>query len=321
MLSRIRALRMLVMGSGIAVMASASASATASASTDPEEAGLAAPEEAGLAAPEEANLLAMPSPLSLVSGLDLECFATPGPALNVGVTLSHLNPVLQSLGLPAHNVVLRELQQTCMPVSKNAVVPPSPALDFIRHIDLACYRIDAAPLANPVPLSLTHQNPVFANLPLHYVSLIKPTQLCVPVMKNGIAPPAGVIDLVRYVDLECYAADPITAHPNFAAFLQQLNPQLTGIAGHGMSLGSANRQLCVPVRKNNQAIPAASLDIIKWIDLEKFQASAPVSIAPKYTVLGHLNPLFSTLPRVGVTLQTADSLMVPVAKNNQQPPP
>jgi hypothetical protein len=291
---------MLVVGSGIAVWASA----TAAASTAPG-----------------ATLAALPGPHAFVSGLDLECYATPGPALDVGVTLSHLNPVLQGLGLPAHNVVLRELQQTCVPVMKNGVMPASPALDFIRHVDLACYRVDAAPLASPVTLSLKHLNPVFASLPLHYVSLVGPSQLCVPVMKNGVAPPADVIDLVRYIDLECYRADPVTSHPNFAAMLQQLNPQLTGIPGHGMTLGPANRQLCVPVRKNNQVIPAASLDIIRWIDLEKFTASPAVSIAPKYVVLGHLNPLFATLPRVGVTLQTATSLMVPVAKNGQLPPP
>jgi hypothetical protein len=172
-----------------------------------------------------------------------------------------------------------------------------------------------------VTLSLKHLNPVFANLPQHYVSLIGPAQLCVPVGKNGVAPPPDVIDLVRYIDLECYRADPITTHPTFSVMLQQLNPQLTGIPGHVMTLGPTNRQLCVPVRKNSQVIPAASLDIIKWIDLEKFQASPAVSIAPKYVVLDHLNPLFATLSRVPVTLQTANALMAPVSKNGQTPPP
>jgi hypothetical protein len=304
---------MFVMGAGIAALASATAAA-GPAAEDPE----AAAEDTTSG---DASLAALPSPLAFVSGLDLECFATPGPALNLSLTLKHLNPVLQSLGLPAHTVVIRELQQTCMPVMKNGVWPSSTALAFIRHVDLACFRVDAAPLSTPVTLSLKHLNPVLGNLPLHYDALIGPAQLCVPVMKNGVAPPPDVIDLVRYLDLECYRVDPVSSHPWFGLSLQQLNPQLTGIPAHGMTLGPANRQMCVPVQKNNQAIPAASLDIIRWVDLEKFQASPALSIAPVGVVLSHLNPLFATLPRFTVTLQTADSLMVPVSKNGKTPPP
>lgn len=293
------------MGSGIAVLASAPASAPAAAetSTDP------------------ATLAALPGPLSFVSGLDLECYATPGPALNLTVTLSHLNPVLQSMGLPAHSVVIRELQQTCVPVMKNNVSPSSTALAFIRHVDLACYRVDAAALPSPVTLSLKHLNPVLSGLPMHYLRMWGPSQLCVPVGKNGVLPPTEVLDLVRYIDLECYRSEPLTSHPGFALSLQQLNPQLTGIPAHNMTLATSSRQLCVPVRKNNQLIPQASLDIIRWIDLERFPASPAVSIAPKSIMLDHLNPLFATLPDVPVTLQTADSLMVPVSKNGATPPP
>jgi hypothetical protein len=298
MVSRLRGMMTtLVLGSGVAVLASA----TAVAGT--------------------ALAPALPGPFAFVSGLDLECFATPGPALNIGVTLSHLNPVLQAMGLPAHNVVIRELRQTCVPVMKNGVPPPSTAIAALRHVDLACYRVDAAPLPTPVTLQLRHLNPVFANLPLHYVALAGPSQLCVPVAKNGVAPPPDVIDLVRYLDLECYRVDPLTAHPVFGAVLQQLNPQLTGIPAHNMALGTANRQLCVPVRKNNQVIPPASLNIIRWVDLEKFPASPAVNIAPKAITLSHLNPLFATLPRVPVTLATANALAVPVSKNGQTPPP
>lgn len=309
MSSRTRAIRKLVVGSGIAVLASA----TAAADTAPEQAA-SAREAPG------ASLAPLPGPFSFVSGLDLECYATPGPALNLTLTLSHLNPVLVGLGLPAHTVVVRELQQTCVPVMKNGVSPSAAAKPFIEHVDLACYRVDAAALATPPTISLRHLNPVLGNLPLHYAKLVGPAQLCVPVGKNGVVPPPDVLDLVRYIDLECYRVDP-TTHPTFGLSLQQLNPQLTGIPSHNMTLVSTNRQLCVPVRKNNQVIPPASLDIIKWIDLEKFQASPSVSIAPKAIVLDHLNPLLATLPRVPVTLQTATALMVPVAKNGQVPPP
>jgi hypothetical protein len=139
--------------------------------------------------------------------------------------------------------------------------------------------------------------------------------------KNGVALPPDVLDLVRYIDLECYRTDPIGTHPTFGLALQQLNPQLVGIPNHGMTLVSPNRQLCVPVQKNNQVIPPASLGVIQWLDLEKFQASPAVNIPPKAVVLHHLNPLFAALPRVPVVLQTANALMVPVAKNGQIPPP
>lgn len=268
----------------------------------------------------EAQAAATPKPHPFVSGLDLECYRTPGPQLNVGVVLTHLNPVLVGLGLPAHTVILRELQQTCVPVMKNGLAPSPDALAFIRHVDLACYRVDAQPLVNPVTINLRHLNPVFTNLPEHSVTMVSPAQLCVPMMKNGVAPPPDVLDLVRYIDLECYRVDP-TPHPVFGALLRQLNPQLTGIPEHPMTLGSANRQLCVPVRKNGQVIPPASLDVIQWLDLEKFRVPQPVSIPAKEVVLGHLNPLFATLPPVSVTLELANSLLVPVAKNGHAPPP
>jgi hypothetical protein len=76
----------------------------------------------------------------------------------------------------------------------------------------------------------------------------------------------------------------------------------------------------VPVRKNQQNIPAASLNILRWVDLEKFPAAPNVVIAPVNLMLRHLNPLFVNLPQVPVTLQDANSLLVPVAKNNQLPP-
>jgi len=87
-----------------------------------------------------------------------------------------------------------------------------------------------------------------------------------------------------------------------------------------MDLVSSNRQLCVPVRKNNQLIPPAALDIIQWVDLEKFQALEPALITPTTIRLSHLNPLFATLPSVLVTLAKAPWLMVPVVKNGNIPP-
>jgi hypothetical protein len=272
-----------------------------------------------VAATPDAHAQALPTPKSLVSGLDLECYRTPGPALNINLNLTQLNPVLLGLGLPPHQVILRELAQTCVPVRKNASGPDATALPFVRQLDFACYRVDAAPLANPVPLNLTHLNPVLANLPQHNVALRQPAQLCVPIAKNGVLPPPAVLALAQFVDLECWDVD-AQAHPSFTVGLTQLNPQLTGIAPHPMTLASSPRQLCVPVRKNAQAIPAAILNLVRWIDLEKFAANPTVAIAPVNVVLQHLNPLFADLPQVPVVLQTANALLVPVAKNGAIPP-
>jgi hypothetical protein len=263
--------------------------------------------------------LALPGPNQFVSGLDLECFNTQGPPLNLGVTLSHLNRVLLGLGVPAHNVVIRELQQTCVPVQKNGVSPAPAALPFIQHVDLACYRIDAAPLPTPITLTLKHLNPVLGGFAAHNVVLTQAVQLCVPVSKNGVVPPPEVLRLVELIDLECFKVDPVT-HPTFTLNLKQFNPQLQNIPPHNMTLVSSPRQLCVPVRKNNQQIPPDILNIVQWVDLEKFAAQPPVNLPAVNVVLKHLNPLFTTLPSVPVVLQQASSLMVPVTKNGQGPP-
>lgn len=272
---------------------------------------------AATAAPAAAQVL--PTPKQLATSLDLECYPSTGPSLDLPLTLSQLNPVLVQLGLPAQQVVVRELSQTCVPVMKNNTPPIPAAAPFVRHIDFACYRVDAQPLAQPQPVALTHINPVLANLPQHGVQLTRAAHLCLPVRKNNQVPPAAVAQLVRYLDLLCYDTLP-AAHPQFAVNLTQLNPLLGGIAPHVMTLIPQPRQLCVPVRKNNQAIPAAELARIRWIDLERFKAQPNVAIAPVPLTLHHLNPLLVGQPPVNVVLQQAASLLVPVAKNNQIPP-
>jgi hypothetical protein len=256
--------------------------------------------------------------MQLVSGLDLECYRTPGPSLDRELLLSHLNPVLRDLGLPQHKVKIKELAQTCVPVRKNNAWPAPGALPFIRHIDFACFRLEAEPFPNEIAINLTHLNPVLANMPQHTVYLQRPAQLCLPVAKNGQLPPPEVLDFVRYIDLECYETRPLP-HPQFAVGLTQLNPQLNGIPPHAMTLDWQPRQLCVPVRKNAQFIPAAALALIRWIDLEKFAADPNVMIAPVNVMLQQLNPLFVDLPWIPVVLQEAIALMVPVAKNGHLP--
>jgi hypothetical protein len=272
------------------------------------------------AAEPDAAALALPGPNQFVSGLDLECFDTPGPPLNMQLQLTQLNPVLLQLGLAPHVVVVGALVQTCVPVQKNGIPPAAAALPFIRQTDLACYKVNASPLLNPIPLTLKHLNPVLGNLPAHVDKLVQPSQLCLPVAKNGVVPTPDILKLVQFIDLECYdtSAD---NHPPFTVNLKQLNPQLANIPPHNLTLVSQPRQLCVPVQKNNQVIPPDVLAIVRWIDLEKFPASPPVGVPAMNVVLSHLNPLLTTLPRVSVVLQKANALMVPVSKNGVVPPP
>src|SRR5262245_39655840 len=133
-------LRAVVLGAGLAA-----ASSTVAAANSEQDSALA--------------VLPLPGPNQFVTGLDLECFTTPGPALNVQLTLSHLNPVLIGLGLSPHLVIVRELQQTCVAVDKNAVSPQAAALPFIKQVALACYRVELPPPPVGPTLKLRHLNP------------------------------------------------------------------------------------------------------------------------------------------------------------------
>jgi hypothetical protein len=266
----------------------------------------------------------LPGANQFVSGLDLECFSTPGPSLDRTITLKHLNPVLVHLGLPTHNVIIRELQQTCVPVQKNGFPPSAAALPFIQHVDLACYRIETPPLPAPVSLTVGHLNPVMADFEPFAVTIGAAVQLCLPVIKNNVLPPPEVRQLVQFIDLECYRA--AANHPSFGLNLKQLNPQLGGIPPHDLTTGCPATgtqpcQLCVPVQKNAQAIPPDILNIVQWIDLQKFPAQPIIGVPPNNVVLRHINPLFTTLAGVPVTLQRAVALMQPVSKNGVLPPP
>ncbi len=258
---------------------------------------------------------ALPGPLSFVSNLDLECFRTPlyQPPTTTVIT-QHINPVLA--GLPVETHVLGPREQLCVPVAKNNVFPPGPVLDFIRFVDLACYRITGANVNRP--LNLRHLNPQYQNLPPKNVVITVPQQLCVPVVKNGLFPPAEVRMLVQFIDLKCYVEQPIAAL-NIGVNLRHLNPVLAGLPPHNAGI-TTNRQLCVPVRKNNQAMPAAVFNIVRWIDLEKYDLVTPALNPPVNLTINHINPALVGLPTESVQLQQATQILLPVAKNNMIPP-
>ncbi|RCG31098.1 hypothetical protein DQ384_13675 [Sphaerisporangium album] len=263
-----------------------------------------------------ATALALPTPKDFVSYLDLECFKTdPYQPPATGLTLRHLNPVLSTL--PVEQVTLGPREQLCVPVAKNNVIPPAPVLDFIRYVDLACYRITGTTVN--VGLVLSQLNPVLADLPRHDAVLNGPQQLCVPVAKNGLIPPAEILSLVSHLDLKCYGTTP-NPLMNRALTLQQLNPVLVDqIPVHQVKVNAA-RQLCVPVQKAGDTIPPEVMNIVRWVDLEKYDITLSTTLPSVTLTLQHLNPVLGRLPIERATLTGANQLAVPVAKNGQFPP-
>lgn len=266
----------------------------------------------------EPSIQALPAPLAFVSNLDLECFRTNPytPPLSTPILTRHLNPVLADL--PAEQHFLGNRDKLCVPVAKNGVIPPPAVLDFVRFVDLACYRIQGLNVNRT--LQLTHLNPVLRSMgvPPNVSTITVPEHLCVPVIKNNVVPPAEVLRLVQFIDLKCYATTP-PALLNLPLVLSHLNPVLATLPRHQVVV-NASRQLCVPVQKNNQPIPTDILNIVRWIDLQKFDISTPVAPAPVNLVLNHINPALAGLPAEQVTMTVPLQLALPVAKNGVIPP-
>ena len=266
---------------------------------------------------QESTPAALPSPLRFVSHLDLECFPTePYQPPDTVIVTQHLNPVLADLPAEANRLGVRE--ELCVPIAKNDLFPPPEVLQFVQFVDLSCYRIEGKEV--DFPLRLDHLNPLLAEqFPAREVVILSPVQLCVPVMKNGVRPPDEVRRLVSFIDLKCYLEKP--PEPlNLYLRLTHLNPVLVDRLRPHKAVVLDNRELCVPGRKNNQQIPQAALNIIRWIDLEKYDIETEPLQQPITLTLDHLNPLLANLPTEKVTLFQARHLMVPVAKNGKFPP-
>lgn len=258
----------------------------------------------------------VPSAKEFVPYLDLECFRTSPytpPPLHEPLRLSHLNPVLadqapwtiDSLGLRT---------QLCSPVAKNDQFPPDNVIDFVRYVDLSCYRI-GGPALN-LTLKLNHLNPLLAHLPTKVVTVLSPQQLCLPVIKNESVPPDEVLRLVQYIDLVCYGETPPVSLDQTLR-LTQLNKELTSIPPTKVGVRQ-NRQLCVPVRKNDQVIPDDVLKVVQYIDLEKYDLAAP-DMHPLELRLRHINPLLTGLPAEPAVLTAHHQLALPVMKNGNFP--
>jgi len=264
----------------------------------------------------DVGIQALPSPLRFTSSLDLECFRTnPYTPPTTTIFTRHLNPVLA--GLPAESHILGSREKLCVPVAKNGMIPPVGIVDFVRFVDLSCYRITGTNVNQP--LNLRHLNPLFStSVPPKNVTIFYPQHLCVPVIKNGVVPPAEVLSLVRFIDLKCYIETP-QVPLNRTVTLSHLNPVLAGLPAHGAAI-TYNRQLCVPVQKNNMAIPAAVLNIIRWVDLELYDIQTAPPTALITLQLRHINPVLVNLPPETAVLQQGIQLGLPVAKNGLIPP-
>src|SRR6195952_3855690 len=136
-----------------------------------------------------------------------------------------------------------------IPAGAFAQLPASPRR-FVDNLDGRCAQV-SGPALN-VPLRLDHLNPLFISmhLPFENVVLGAPQQLCVPVEKNGIAPPSDTLPFIQYIDWKCCGISGPSL--NLPLTLTQLNPVIASLLGPkvGVTVG-VPQQLCVPVVKNN----------------------------------------------------------------------
>jgi len=143
--------------------------------------------------PVAKNGVVPPEPVrSTVSYMDFACYGLENPTsdANRNLTLTHLNPVLVGMGLPPHAAQMRRARQMCVPIGKAQQPIPEAARDIVEWIDFLKYDlVPASPLA-PLPLTLSHLNPLFEDKPAFPVVLFGPPRLLVPIGKNGVWPPA-----------------------------------------------------------------------------------------------------------------------------------
>jgi hypothetical protein len=95
------------------------------ATLHPEVVKLLGPSANQLCVPVAKNKRIPPtSVLPIVQYSDVLCYDIDGLPLNQQIMLTHLNPVLRSMGLPAENVLVTDSHKLCVPVAKNGFFPP-----------------------------------------------------------------------------------------------------------------------------------------------------------------------------------------------------
>ncbi|MEA2560448.1 MAG: hypothetical protein QOH06_1952 [Acidobacteriota bacterium] len=126
---------------------------------------------------------------------------------------------------------------------------------------------------------------------------------------------------VRFLDIRCYDI-PDQPPLNVPLLTTHLNPVLinAGAPAENVFLQEPE-DLCVPVRKNAQVVPPASLPFLQYADLKCYRITGqPLNLTLQ---LSQLNPAIAALygANVNVIVREPQQLCVPVAKNDQFAPP
>ena len=262
----------------------------------------------------------LPTPYALAAGLDLECRPAQGAPPTANVVLRQLNPVLKDK-IPAQNAQLGGLNEVCVPVSKNGQLPPANALAIDRWVDLSCFDAEAAPIS--VDVKVSHLNPQLIGLPDENITLTRLEQVCLPVKKNGAEPESAVVkQIIAHFDFACYGLAEPTSDVNNTLILSHLNPVIKQMNPPDRTVTMRRaHQLCVPIAKDNQPVPAPVRPLVQWIDFLKYRVE-PAQQPPVLPLwLTHLNPLYAGQDPYFTTLSPDRMrLMVPIAKDGHLPP-
>jgi hypothetical protein len=195
-----------------------------------------------------------PDVLPYVRFVDWKCYGIDGPPLDYPLHVDHLNPVIRQMFGPSDDIWIREPQQLCVPVIKNNAVPPPEVQKLVQWLDVKCYRVESQYPANG-PIQLNHLNPLFAGMPPEVTNIVgKANQICVPVAKNGVYPPADVATHIAYSDVLCYPLQGLPLKRQLQ--LRHLNPVLINL---GLPVENVfvtdTLKLCVPVAKDGRFPP------------------------------------------------------------------
>jgi len=193
--------------------------------------------------------------LPFITSLDWKCYGAKGASLNLKLKLTQLNPIAAKLLGPDVEVAVGALQQLCVPVMKNQWVPQPAVQHLDQYVDVACYAVQSTQKVAGVPITLSHLNPLFTQRPPEKLKFtLPPTQLCVPVAKDGQTPPADVLPFVQYADVLCYPMAGINLDALLT--LTQLDPVMLAhkVKPEKVSVG-VPRTLCLPVAKDGDLPP------------------------------------------------------------------
>ncbi len=226
---------------------------------DPGTVVMQAPQQ--LCMPVKKNGVAPPADtLPYISFLDWECFGITGPPLDITLNLTQLNPVAASLLGSGVKVTVGAPQQLCVPVFKNATAPSVDVQKLVSFVDVECFAVTSSQSIAGTPITLTHLNPLFTTHPPENLTFSSPgpSQICVPVAKNGDTPSADIIQYVEYSDTLCYPM--LQGGIDRALNLTHLDPVLLAppysLKPATLTVG-LSKTLCLPVAKNGDLPPGA----------------------------------------------------------------